>query len=317
MSAHKMLDAKASITMFFLCMIWGVQQVAIKGIADQISPSLQIALRSGCSALLVWLFMQWRREPLWRSRHSWKAGILVGILFTGEFLFVAEGLRLTTAAHMTVFLYTAPAFAAVGLPWFLPEEKLTPIQWIGIGLSFCGIATAFLAGNHDGSVLSDLNNSLLGDLFGLFAGISWAATTITVRCTSLGKAPASHTLFFQLLGAFVLLTPFSFVTHQSLFTPHWSGIISMVFQIIIVTFISYLIWFVLLKNYLASQLGVLSFMTPVFGVLASVLLLQERIQSGFISGTCLILAGIMVVNGHASMSQFLLKFKQLLKIFVH
>ena len=33
---------------------------------------------------------------------------------------------------------------------------------------------------------------------GLLAGLSWGATTIVVRCSSLGESPASHTLFCQL-----------------------------------------------------------------------------------------------------------------------
>ena len=50
----------------------------------------------------------------------------------------------TQAAHVLVFLYTSPIFAALGLHLRLPEERLSPLQWAGIGLAFLGIATAFL-----------------------------------------------------------------------------------------------------------------------------------------------------------------------------
>jgi len=51
-------------------------------------------------------------------------GLTVGVLFALEFLLVAEGLRHTSASHMVVFLYTAPIFAALGLHWRLPAERL-------------------------------------------------------------------------------------------------------------------------------------------------------------------------------------------------
>lgn len=43
---------------------------------------------------------------------------------------------------MVVFLYTAPIFAALGLHWRLPAERLAPLQWLGIALAFCGIVIA-------------------------------------------------------------------------------------------------------------------------------------------------------------------------------
>ena len=45
-------------------------------------------------------------------------------LFSLEYLSVGEGLRYTSASHSVVFLYTAPIFAAIGLHWKLPEERL-------------------------------------------------------------------------------------------------------------------------------------------------------------------------------------------------
>ena len=46
---------------------------------------------------------------------------------------------------MVVFLYTAPIFAALGLHWWLPVERLAPLQWAGIALAFTGIGGVFPA----------------------------------------------------------------------------------------------------------------------------------------------------------------------------
>lgn len=294
MLKRKNVDLCAGGIMTILCIIWGVQQVAIKGVADEISPVLQISLRSGIAALLVLVVMAYRKESLRHCSPYLIAGCMVGLLFTLEFLFVAEGLRFTSASHMSVFLYTAPAFAAVGLQLFHKDEYLVPAQWVGIFVAFSGIAVAFLSGNH---VSHDMVKILTGDAMGLLAGLAWGATTVVVRCTSLSQAPATHTLFFQLAGAGILLPLYALFSNQLHFRLNVNGSLSLLFQIFIVGFASYLTWFSLMKTYLASQLGVLSFMTPVFGVLAGMLFLNEKLQSGFILGTLLILSGIVIVSG--------------------
>ena len=71
---------------------------------------------------------------------------------------------------MSVFLYTAPVFAALGLHWLLPEERLTPLQWLGVAIAFAGIAVAFLGKGGQQAA----SNMLLGDAMGLMAGLLWA-----------------------------------------------------------------------------------------------------------------------------------------------
>ncbi|MDD5030940.1 MAG: DMT family transporter, partial [Rhodoferax sp.] len=138
------IDARAMTLMLVMCAIWGLQQVVLKATAPDIAPVLQIALRSGVAAVLVALLMLWRRQPMNLRDGTLAAGLVVGALFALEFMLVAEGLRHTSASHMVVFLYTAPAFAALGLAWRLPAERLGWLQWAGIALAFGGIAYTFL-----------------------------------------------------------------------------------------------------------------------------------------------------------------------------
>ena len=287
------VDVTASLSMFMICFIWGVQQAAIKSIADQIAPVLQIGGRSFLAALMVWVMMTLKKDSLKQSKDYLISGVVVGALFALEFLFVAEGLRYTTASHMTVFLYTAPIFAAIGLQLFNKHETLAKMQWFGIGVAFCGIAVAFFSRDEANTNLQDM---LIGDIMALFAGLLWGATTVVVRCTRLGLASTEHTLFFQLGGAGVLLLSYAAITGQLHFSLNFNASINLLFQVLFVSFASYMAWFSLIRKYKASQLGVLSFMTPVIGVIASILLLDEQAHSGFIWGALLILAGVLLVS---------------------
>ena len=61
-------------------------------------------------------------------------------------------------------------------------------------------------------------------------------------------------------------------------------------------FVSYLTWFWLLRHYLAARLSVLTFLTPLFGVLGGVLLLGEPLTPSFAVAAVLVGAGIYLVN---------------------
>jgi drug/metabolite transporter (DMT)-like permease len=293
-SERRALDSKAASIMFVLCIIWGLQQVILKMAAPDISAVMQIALRSGLSALMVYPMIKLADGVSLWSRDYLAAGVLVGVLFASEFFLVAQALRFTSASHTVVLLYTAPIFVALGLHWKLPSERLSVLQWSGIALAFFGIIIAFLF--HPAGSVAASNTALWGDALALLAGILWAATTIAVRLTKLAEAPATQTLFYQLLIAFLLLFPLAFAMGQA--SIHWTAfaIGSLLFHTIIVSFASYLIWFWLLKEYLASRLGVFSFLTPLFGVLFGVILLNEKIELNFIVGTILVMLGIMVVS---------------------
>jgi len=294
---RKTLDGLAVSSMVMLCLIWGLQQAAMKAIAADVAPLLQVSLRSGVAAVLVWVFGRLIVRDKWLKGVALGPGSLVGVLFAAEFLFVAEGLRLTTASHMAVFLYTAPMFAAVGLQIALPSERLTRTQWTGIAIAFVGIVITFVGPGAGAGAGPSAPNWMLGDLLGICAGAVWGLTTVAVRASRLSEAPATQTLFYQLVWAFVVLLPFALLSGQSTFHGNTLVWASLGFQAFVVCFFSYVAWFYLLRIYLASRLGVLSFMAPMFGVALGALLLHERLDPTFLAGSALVLVGMLVVNG--------------------
>lgn len=297
MDKRKALDGQASGIMIILCLIWGLQQVALKAAAPDIAPLMQIALRSGIAALLVGLLMFWRKEPMPFADGTWRPGLLVGFLFALEFLLVGEGLRYTSASHMVVFLYTSPIFVALGLHWRLPAERLSALQWLGIAMAFAGIVVTFFW-RHQQAAVGGSVNILRGDILALLAGIAWGVTTVVVRCSSLAKVSASQTLLYQLAVAFVLLLLAAIALGQTAIdlTPQIFGYL--LFQSLIVSFASFLAWFWLLRHYLASRLSVFSFMTPLFGMAFGVWLLNEPLEPSFLVGAILVLAGVILVSSH-------------------
>lgn len=299
MGTRQPLDFFAFACMLGFCLIMASQQVVLKAVADDIAPVFQIALRYGIAATLLVLLIRTKRSQMKLAPENRMPALWIGILFTLEFLFLGEALRYTNASHATVFLYTSPIFAAIGLHIKLPNERMSRLQWFGIVLAFAGMAVAFMGGAD-----TRLNAAILwGDFLALLAGAAWGATTVVVRATGLAALPAKQTLLYQLIVAFVALGLWSLWTEQTEINPVPEVWASLAFHGIVVAFLAFLLWFWLLTRYKASQLGILSFMTPLFGVLLGSWWLDEKIEPNFIVGSGGIIVGILLVSGHGWISE--------------
>lgn len=275
--------------MVLLCAIWGFQQVAMKIATAEISPILQAGLRSGLGAVLVYAWARWRGIALFAQDQSLRPGLLAGLLFGLEFVFIFVGVAHTTVSRMVVFLYTAPCFTVLGLHFFVPGERMGWRQWAGVLLAFAGLVLAFVDKASGGS--------LLGDAFGVLAALFWAATTVLIRATALARVTATKVLLYQLVVSAAIMFPLSWLVGE-----RGIGVLSaptlwaMAYQIVIVAFISYLAWFWLLTRYLAGRLLVFSFLTPLFGVWFGMMLMHDQPSLHFFTAAAMVVGGIVLVN---------------------
>jgi drug/metabolite transporter (DMT)-like permease len=293
---HKALDPFAISIMVVLCALWGSNQGILKFTAREVHPIYQVGLRCLIASVLTMIWAYTRGERLHRPDGTLWAGLLAGLLFAAEFVIVAVGLGYTTASHMSVFLYTAPIFTALGLHWLVAEERMGGVQWLGVLLTFAGVfaifATEFVSGKPVNPV------QLAGDALAILGGLLWAATTVVIKASSLKDASPAKVTFYQLaMAAVVLLAISPFLeSGVSLSLSGWAWA-SILWQAVIIAFASYLLWFWLMKTYSASKLSIASFLTPVFGVAFGVLVLDEPLTFNFVGGAVLILIGIAIVNG--------------------
>ena len=285
------LDATAASVMVLLCLIWGVGHVAAKFTAQGISLVFQSGIRSVVATGLLLAWVHFRKIPLWERDRTFWPGIFAGLLFAAEFVFIFAGLAMTDAARMVVFVYLAPCMTAFGLHFLIPQERLNARQWAGVLLAFAGVAVAFGDGFAGG------RGTLMGDFFGLMGAVFWAATTVLIRASRLASASAPKTLFYQLaVSAPVLLAVSWMMGEPGVIRLTPLIVAAFVYQCAVVAFASFLTWFWLLRHYLAARISVLTFLTPLFGVLAGVLLLGEPLTPSFAIAALLVGGGIFLVN---------------------
>ncbi len=294
------LDARATVLLLVCTLLWGLNQVAVKVTLPEVPPLLQAGLRSLGAMVLVLLWSQWRGLPVLQRDATLRPGLLAGSLFAAEFGCIFVGLQFTPASRMTVFLYLAPLMVALGMPFISRSERLSRAQRFGLALAFGGVVWAFAEGLGGGAAAPP--RQWLGDALGIAAAVMWAATTLTLRATALSTALPEKTLLYQLAVGGLALTTASVVGGEALARP-WAELsalswAALLYQTVVVTFASYLAWFWLVRHYPATRLSVFTLLTPVFGLLAGVLLLGEPLTLRLLVALAAVCAGIWQLNRH-------------------
>ena len=288
----QILDLTAITILVVLCVSWGLQQVAIKVANGGVSPLFQSAIRSVGATVLVWIWMAARRESMLERDGTLWWGIAAGLLFSGEFILIYWGLEFTHASRAVIFLYMSPFVVALGAQLFVPGEHLRVIQVLGLCCAFAGIIVAFRE-----SLSYPTYRMLIGDAMLAGAAVFWGATTVLIKASPLARIKPSKTLLYQLAVSAVVLPLGSLAKREpGIFqmTPLIAG--SLVYQTIWVAFITYLAWFWLIRHYPPSRLASFTFLTPLFGVIAGGLLLNEPITRNLLMALVLVGMGIYLVN---------------------
>ena len=290
-SAGRPLSPVAVALMLMLCVSWGFNQIAVKLVLPDIPPMLQTTIRSMGALPVLLLMARLRGVKMFASDGTLGAGLFAGVLFGIEFVMIYQGLRLTTASRAVVFLYTAPFFVALGSYQFL-GERLRGSQWGGLALSFAGVALAIGVPqpNVDASVL-------LGDLLIVAGGALWAATTLIAKGTKLRNAAPEKALGYQVALSVPILGLAALISGETITHPPAMLSVSLIaYQSLWVVGLTFTLWFALVKTYSASKLSAFTFITPLFGVVASYFIMHDTVTLAFGAAALLVIAGLYLVN---------------------
>jgi drug/metabolite transporter (DMT)-like permease len=290
-STGRPLDAVAVVLMIVLCLSWGLNQVAVKLALPDIPPLTQGALRSLGALLVVLAMARLRGVPLTARDGTLVAGVTTGALFGLEFIFIYRGLVWTTASRAVVFVYTAPFFIALGARFFL-HERLSPLQWSGLALSFLGIVIAM--GAPDPTVDA---RTLTGDGLLIAGGVFWAATTLMIKGSVLARVPTEKTTLYQLVMSALFLGIGAALSGEHMVRmPGPVALGWLAYQAFWVLGITFTVWFGLVVKYSASRLSAVSFLTPLFGVAAGHFIMGDPLTPAFAVAVIFVVAGLVLVN---------------------
>jgi len=275
-----------------ICLSWGFNNVAIKLAIHDIPPLIQSSTRSVIAAILVGAWTQARGIPLFKRDGTLAAGLLAGMLFALEFLLIYRGLVWTTATRGILFLYLAPFFVAIGSRWLVPSDHFDLSQWLGLLLSFLGMIIAFGLPTPAGDP-----RQMLGDVMLIGAAAAWAATTLLIKASALSRTSAEKTLLYQLVVSAPVLAIGALISGEHIdAAPSALALGAFAYQAVWTVSVTYVAWFALIVRYSASRVSAFTFLTPLFGVTAGHLVLNEPLTPAFAVAVCLVAGGLLLVN---------------------
>jgi len=254
-------------------------------------PVFQAGLRSVCAFFPVLLFAIIKRRRLSVNDGSFIPGVIVGLLFAGEFMMLFRALDYNSVARVSVLFYTMPFWVALAAHVLIPGEKLTRLKLIGLVFALAGIVLTL----KDSAGTSD-QFRWQGDVFCLLAAAGWAAIAILARTTKLKKSCPEMQLLYQLAVSAPILLLFALLDGELLREPTAVTWLVFAFQVLVVVSIGFLTWFWVLSVYPVSNMAVFSFLAPVFGVLFGWLILHEQIGGPILAALIFIAVGIVLVN---------------------
>jgi drug/metabolite transporter (DMT)-like permease len=283
----------ASLILAGLCLLWGGNLVSIKISNQGIPPILAAVMRSVVASLLVWSYARLKGEGVFLRREALRHALVIGFLFGVEFVFLYWGLVFTDASRGVIFFYTQPFWTAIGAHFLLADDRLNSVKIGGLVLAFLGLVSVFWSRS---ATLGPLY--WVGDLMQVGGGLAWAATTVYVK-RIVNREGFTHyqTLFSQLFFSIPVLAV-AWLIFQRTDPVNLTGPVvgAFFYQSVIVASMSYLAWFWMIHRYSVSRLASFTFLTPLFGVLLSGLILRESIPLLLWVGLVLVAGGIYLVN---------------------
>ena len=283
------------------CALWGSATPFIKmgykvmfegGKPDVISTILFAGIRFAFAGFItVALYSIARRKVLYPKPENFgKVAIIAAFQTIIQYFFFYVGLANTSGAKGTIISGSSSFFAIFISTLMFKQEKLTAKKVIACVIGFAGIIAVNLNG-------LDFSMNLTGDAFVLFSAMSLAFSSVLIKIFSKSEDPVVISGYQFMLGGTVMIIV-GLIGGGKIDNFTLKGVAILVY-LSFLSAIAYALWGMLLKFNQVSKVTIFSFMTPVFGVLLTKIMLPEESTVKLVNlliSLVLVCAGVFMLN---------------------
>lgn len=293
-----MKDFKLYLAIATVGIVWGTTFLGIKIGVSTIPAWFVAGFRQLLAAIIVLIYLLFKNDLKWIGWKNFRTqAILATLMLVG-----ANGLTTVAEQQLSSSLTSlisslTPVFIFIGT-LIIGLQKFSFKSLTGLLMGFSGVLFIFWDG------LKDLANPdyRLG-ILALFVGIiSWAIATIYTKKLNLTGGNLVLNLFYQFAFAGVAQLILAFSTSDFNYNS-WSNdsILAIIYLGIFGSVITFFAYHYLLKNLLATQVSMLSYVNTIIAIVLGWLILDEAITTKFIIAACLIISGVFIMNYKPSM----------------
>lgn len=209
-----------------------------------------------------------------------------------QYIFFYVGLANTSGVKGTILSGSSAFFSILVATLFFKQEKLTLKKIIACVIGFSGVVVVNLKG-------LDLNLNFFGDAFVIFSAISLAFSSVLMKIYSKEENPVVLSGYQFILGGCVMVI-LGLIFGGTISFDSIKGVAILTY-LAFLSAVAYALWGILLKYNPVSKVTVFSFMTPVFGVILSKIMLTETSNvslANVLIALALTCIGIFTLNYH-------------------
>jgi drug/metabolite transporter (DMT)-like permease len=222
-----------------------------------------------------------------RSKLIWLA-LLQTVL---QYVFFYIGLSHTSGVKASIIEGINVFVALLVASFVFRQEKLTTKKIFGSIIGFLGVI--IINFNSEGF---SMDFRLIGEGFVILSTVAYAFSSVLFKHYTEKENAIMLSGYQFVLGGLVMMA-IGFLPGGRVEMTSWASV-GLLFYLALVSAVAYALWGILLKYNPVSKVAVYGFMTPVFGVLLSAILLKENRIIGYKGLLALILVsvGIYIVN---------------------
>lgn len=279
---------------FLITAIWGLNVVFLKVLVENLPPQTMTAFRimiAGITAIIIVYFAKSLRALSVREWLYTAFGMIFGVIL--HHLTLALGLMTTAASTGSLILSLVPLATAVLGVIFLGEQ-LTKMRVLGFILALAGVFF-IQGGSFSGLKLSQ------GELLLFTSMFAQAISFIFIKKATATLDSKAVTAIMNLAGSVGLLL-IAFIAEPdglSNMTSASLGVYIVLFTSgIVATGIGHMVFNSAIQKIGASKTAIFNNFVPFFGVLFSVIFLNEMIEPAQLIGFVFIVAGVLFGTGY-------------------
>lgn len=277
-----------------LATAWGSAFTAIKAGLEFFPPVLFAAFRYDLAGVLVLAYAAYATDR-WRPRErtEWLSVAVGGALLIAAyhaFLFVGE--QGTTSGAAAVVVSLSPVLTTGFARVLLPDERLTALGLLGLGLGFAGVAV--LSAPDPGDLLNARTLSLF---LVLLAAASFALGSVLTRRIDASLPVETMEAWSMVLGA-ALMHAASLGIGESVGAVRWTGeaALALGYLVVVASALGFLVYFDLLERLGPIEINLVSYAAPAVAVLTGLVFLGEQPTVHTAAGFALILLGFALIK---------------------
>lgn len=281
----------AEIALIAAVIIWGFSFISIKICVDVISPMTLIFIRFMMASLILFILLKIKEPKARIKKKHMPSLILSGILgITLYYYLETMGIKLVSPSHVSIIGATIPLFTVVG-DLVMYKNKITLKITLSLILSLLGIC--FVVGTNFSMMAQD--GSGKGYIMVFASVLCWVLYTLLTK--SLFESYSGlFIVTYQTIFATIVLVPFAMFEGIKLSNINGVVLINILYLGIISSALAYYLYTIGMQNLGISKSSFYVNLIPIITILASSIILKEKITLNIIIGTVLILLSVYLLN---------------------